>query len=140
MLPWAVVLAAIGGAIWWLLSRGTATGRLLLAALLLGHGIVHLLFVVPASKEGEPWPFDMAKSWAVTGIGLDLGGVRAVGVVLIAIAICAFAVAALSTVGIVVPAGWWRSAVGGCRFGGCVRGSAGPLLRPSACAGPRDRR
>ena len=54
----------------------------------------------------------MAKSWAVTGAGLDLSVVRAVGVALIVIVAGGFALAALSTVGLVVPAGWWQAAVG----------------------------
>lgn len=114
ILPWAVVLAAVGGAIWWLLSREMAAGRWLLAALLIGHGVVHVLFAVPAptATEGGPdWPFDMAKSWAVTGTRLDLNVVRVVGLVLIAIVVGGFGLAALSTVGMVVPSGWWQPTV-----------------------------
>ena len=114
ILPWAVVVAAIGGAIWWLLSRDMAAGRWLLAALLLGHGAVHVMFAVPAPAAtggGSDWPFDMARSWAITGAGLDLNVVRAVGVALIAIAVGGFGLAALSTVGILVPPGWWQLTV-----------------------------
>jgi hypothetical protein len=114
ILPYAVVLAVVGGVIWWLLSRDVAAGPWLLAAVLIGHGIVHLMFAIsPAATAGGPeWPFDMAKSWAVTG-GLDLNVVRTVGVALIVIVAGGFALAALSTVGLVVPAEWWRAAVGG---------------------------
>ena len=107
------MLAALGGAIWWLLSRDLAAGPWLLAAVLIGHGIVHLMFAIsPATTAGGPeWPFDMAKSWAVTGAGLDLQVVRTVGVALIVIVAGGFALAALSTVGLVVPAGWWQAAV-----------------------------
>ena len=114
ILPWAVVVAAIGGAIWWLLSRDMAAGRWLLAALLIGHGVVHVMFAVPAptaSGGGPDWPFDMARSWAITGAGLDLTVVRAVGVALIAIVVGGFALAALSTVGVLVPPGWWQATV-----------------------------
>jgi hypothetical protein len=109
-LPWAVVLAVAGVAIWWLLSHDMAAGRWLLAALLVGHGVVHLLFAVPAPSAndgGAAWPFDMSQSWAVTRAGLDLGLVRVIGAVLIAITVGAFALAALATVGIVVPSAWW---------------------------------
>lgn len=115
VLPWAVVLAVLGGATWWLLSHDMAAGPWLLAAVLIGHGVVHVMFaaIAPAATEGGPeWPFDMAKSWAVTGAGLDLNVVRALGVVLIAIVAGGFTLAALSTVGLIVPAGWWQASVG----------------------------
>jgi len=70
ILPWVVVVAAIGGAIWWLLSRDMSAGRWLLAALLIGHGVVHVMFAVPAPAAtggGPDWPFDMARSWARGG-------------------------------------------------------------------------
>ncbi len=114
ILPWAVVVAAMGGAIWWRLSREMSAGRWWPAALLIGHGVVHVMVAVPApaSTRGEPaWPFDMARSWAITGAGLDLNVVRAVEVALIAIVVGGFALAALSTVGIVVPSGWWQPTV-----------------------------
>lgn len=114
ILPWAIVVAAIGGTIWWLLSSEMAAGRWLLAALLIGHGVVHGMFLVPspaASEAGTDWPFDMTRSWAITGAGLDLNVVRAVGVAMIVIVVGGFALVALSTVGIVVPPGWWQQAV-----------------------------
>jgi hypothetical protein len=113
-LPWAVVLLVAGVAIWWLLSHDMAAGRWLLAALLIGHGVVHLLFAVPApaaTDGGAAWPFDMSQSWAVTRAGLDLGLARVIGAVLIAITVGAFVLAALATVGIVVPSGWWQPTI-----------------------------
>jgi hypothetical protein len=113
-LPWGVVLLAAGAAIWWLLSREMVAGRWLLAALLIGHGAVHLLFAVPAPSAndgGTAWPFDMSQSWAVTRAGLDLGLVRVIGAFLIAITVGAFALAALATVGIIVPSGWWQPTI-----------------------------
>jgi hypothetical protein len=115
IVPWAVVLAVLGGATWWLLSQGMAAGPWLLAALLLGHGLVHVMFAVvsPAATGGGPeWPFDMAKAWAVTRAGLDPTVVRIVGIGLIAIVAGGFSLAALSTVGLVVPTGWWQATVG----------------------------
>lgn len=117
ILPWAVVVAAIGGATWWLLSRDIPAGRWLLAALLIGHGAVHVMFAIPASAAetaagGAPaWPFDMARSWAVTGVGLDIDTIRAVGTVLIAVIVGGFALSALSTVAILVPPDWWRASL-----------------------------
>jgi hypothetical protein len=115
ILPWTVVLAVLGGATWWLLAHDMAAGPWLLAVLLMGHGLVHVMFAVvsPAVTEGGPeWPFDMAKSWAVTRAGLDINVVRALGIGLIAIVAGGFTLAALSTVGLVVPSGWWQPAVG----------------------------
>ncbi len=113
-LPWAVVLLVVGAAVWWLLSQDMAAGPWLFAALLIGHGVVHVLFAVPApaaTDGGAPWPFDMARSWAVTRTGLDPSLVRGIGAVLIAVTIGAFALAALSTVGLIVPSGWWQPTV-----------------------------
>jgi hypothetical protein len=113
IVPWAVVVALGGGAIWWMLSSDVAAGRWLLAAVLVGHGVVHLMFGIPApapTANGPAWPFDMARSWAVRA-GLDLGLARGVGLVLIAVVVGGFALAALSTVGVVVPSGWWQPAV-----------------------------
>ena len=124
ILPWAAVLVVIGGAVWWLLAREMAAGRWLLAALLIGHGVVHALFLVPvpAATDGGPdWPFDMARSWAITGAGLDPNMVRIIGSALITVVVVGFSLAAMSTVGIIVPSGWWQPIV-------AVAGSA-PGLR-----------
>jgi hypothetical protein len=114
ILPYAVVLAVLGGVTWWLLSRCMTAGPWLLAALLIGHGAVHTMFAIsPAATAGGPeWPFDMATSWVVTGAGVDLNVVRAVGAALIVIVAGGFALGAFSTVGLVVPAGLWQASVG----------------------------
>jgi hypothetical protein len=114
-LTYAVVLAVVGVVTWWLLSRDMAAGPWLLAAVLIGHGVVHTMFAISpaATASGPEWPFDVAKSWAVTGAGLDLDVVRAIGAALIVIVVGGFALAALSTVGLVVPAGLWQPAVAG---------------------------
>ena len=113
VLPWAVVSAVVGGAIWWLLSGEMAAGRWLLAAVLTGHAIVHIFFAVPApaAENGTEWPFDLAKSWTVTRAGVPPRTVRNVGIALIAIVVAGSALAALATVGIVVPAAWWQATV-----------------------------
>jgi hypothetical protein len=114
ILPWAVVLVMIGGAVGWLLSREMAAGRWLLAVLLIGHGVVHVLFAVPApaaTDGGAEWPFNMARSWAITGSGLDPNMARSVAVALITVVVVGFALAALTTVGIIVPPGWWQPTV-----------------------------
>jgi hypothetical protein len=114
ILPWAVLLVLVGGVVWWLLSREIAAGPWLLAAILIGHGVVHVMFAVPApeaSAGGAEWPFDMSRSWAITGAGLNGNLVRIVGVVIMALVVVGFSLAALSSVGIIVPSGWWQPIV-----------------------------
>ncbi len=116
LLPLAIGIAVIGGVTWFLLDRGWAAGPWLLAALLFGHGWVHMMFVFPkpaadASAGGPEWPFDMTRSWLVTGAGLDVGVVRMVGLVLMVLVFVAFVLGALSTVGVLVPVGWWATLV-----------------------------
>ena len=117
LLPLAIGVAVVGGLTWVLLDRDVAVGRWLLAALLLGHGLAHLAFVVAApdpartTGSGMPWPFDLRDSWLVGRIGLSAGIVRAAGTALAAITIVTSLLAALATVGIVVPADWWPGLV-----------------------------
>jgi hypothetical protein len=117
LLPLAVALAGLGVAIWWLLSREMTLGRWLFAGFLVGHGLVHLLFVTPAPAASAPdalaWPFDMSKSWLVTGPGLDVNLVRAIGIAVMAVVVVAFVLAGFSTVGILVPSSAWRMLVAG---------------------------
>jgi hypothetical protein len=111
--PLSVVVAIVGVVTWFLLDRGVTVGPWLLAGLLFAHGWVHLLFVFPqpqasaAAAGGLSWPFDMARSWLVTGAGVDLPLVRVVGIALMAVVFLGFVLAALSTVGLLVPATLW---------------------------------
>lgn len=119
LLPFAVVLAGIGGAIWWLLARDMTIGRWVLGGFLLAHGLIHVLFFVPApattagTAGGAEWPFDMTRSWLVTSAGLDLGPVRLLGAALVVVVAVGFLLAVLATVGVVVPSGWWQVLVVG---------------------------
>ena len=116
LLPLAVGVAVVGAVTWFLLDRDWAFGPWLLAGLLFAHGWVHVMFVVPTpppSAGGPAWPFDMSRSWLVTGAGLDVGLVRAVGIVLMIVVCAGFLLAALSTVQVIVPAAWWSVLVGG---------------------------
>jgi hypothetical protein len=113
LVPLAIGLMLFAVAVWFLLSAEMAFGRWLLAAFLVGHGLVLVMFVVPqpaakpATASGVEYPFDMARSWLITGMGLDAGPVRAIGVVLVAAVVIGFALAGLATVGVLIPAGWW---------------------------------
>ncbi len=113
LLPVTVGVALVSGLTWLLLDRNVGAGQWLLAGLLLFHGWVHVLFVFPkpesaaAPASGPAWPFDMGRSWLVGNFGLDAGLVGTLGVLMIAIVVATFALAALSTVGVLVPAAWW---------------------------------
>jgi hypothetical protein len=124
--PLAIAVALIGAATWFLLTRGWAIGPWLLAALLIAHGALHLLFVVPqpearsAPGGGMPWPFDMGRSWLIHGAGLEVGVVRLVGTAVMAIVFAGFVLAALSTLDVLVPAEWWAGLVAGSAVGSIV--------------------
>jgi hypothetical protein len=113
LLPIGIGVAVAGAVTWFLLDRNWALGKWLLAALLLFHGWVHVMFVFPqpadaaATEGGLSWPFDMSRSWLIGGTGLDTGAVRTLGIGLIAIVVVMFVLAALATVGWLVPAEWW---------------------------------
>jgi hypothetical protein len=117
LVPLAIGVALVAGLTWVLLDRDVALGRWLLAALILGHGLAHLAFVVPtpepakATGSGMEWPFDLGRSWPVTRIGLDGRIVRGAGAALTAVTIVTSLLAALATVGILVPLDWWSGLV-----------------------------
>lgn len=116
LLPLAVGLVLFGAAVWFLISREIGLGYWLFAAFLVGHGLVQVMFLVPtptdgATASGAANPFDIAKSWLVTGVGIDVSVVRQVAVVLITAVVLGYGLAALSTVGVLVPTGWWQGLV-----------------------------
>jgi len=117
LLPLAIAVALVAAITWFLLTSGWALGPWLLAVLLFAHGWVHLLFVFPqpepaAAADGRlAWPFDMGSSWLIARAGLDAGPVRTVGrVIMVAVFACSL-LAALATVELLVPAGWWAALV-----------------------------
>jgi hypothetical protein len=117
LLPLGIAIAVVGGATWFLLTRGWALGPWLLALLLFAHGWVHLVFLFPqpepaaATAGGLAYPFDMDRSWLIGGLGLDGGLVRTAGMILMAVVFVLSVLAALATVGILVPAAWWAPLV-----------------------------
>jgi len=113
MLPWVIVLAIAGAAVLLLLDRQVLLGTWVLGALIVGHGLVHGLYLVPAPDRptdgrGPTWPFDLGRSWLVALAGAGRG--RRLGVILIAVILAVSALAGLSTVGI-LPAAWWPALV-----------------------------
>jgi hypothetical protein len=113
LLPLAIAIAAVAGVTWFLLTRDWALGPWLLALLLFAHGWVHLVFLFPhpepatATAGGLAYPFDMDRSWLIGGAGVDAGLVRTAGIALMVIVFALSLLAALATVGLLVPAGWW---------------------------------
>jgi hypothetical protein len=87
--------------------------RLLLAAFLVAHGLVHLLFVSPpppATEGGPSWPFALDRSWILTPLGLGADMTRILGIALIALTIAGFALAAVVAIG-VLPSSLWVPAI-----------------------------
>lgn len=108
ILPWAVVLVAFGGVVWFLLPRNSGLGRLLIAAFVVGHGVAHSMFAFPKpASAGPDYPYDLGQSWLVTSAGMDAGLIRVVGIALVLAVVVGFAFAGLAALGIVVPTGWW---------------------------------
>jgi hypothetical protein len=117
--PLAIVAVVVGAVTLWLLETNPGVGRWVLAAILFGHGWVHLMFLFPRparSEGGKPatgkaapdWPFDLRASWIATRTGSGPGAFVAVGRLLVVVTFVLFALAALATAGILVPAAWWQ--------------------------------
>ena len=117
LVPLAIGVALVGGLTWLLLDNDAALGTWLLAALLVGHGAAHLAFVVPTPEPARTtggemdWPFDIGRSWPVTRLGLDAGIVRGTGRALTAVTAVTSLLAALATIGLLVPTDWWSGLV-----------------------------
>lgn len=113
----------IGGITWFLLDRGVGFGTWLLAALLFAHGWVHLMFIFPQPEPagttagGIAYPFDMGRSWLIGAAGIDIEWIRTIGLAVMVATFAGFILAALSTVGVPVPAGWWAGLVVGSAIG-----------------------
>lgn len=83
---------------------------LVLALFLAAHGLIHASFLSPAPPRtagGPEWPFELTRSWLVTGLQLDPAIVRGVGIGLVVTSTVLLVLAGLSTVGWIVPASWW---------------------------------
>ena len=88
--------------------------KLLLAGFLVAHALIHLSFLTPAPPRtagGPEWPFELTRSWLVTGLQFDPGLVRGLGAALVAVTATLLAAAGLATVGWLIPAGWWDQLV-----------------------------
>ena len=90
--------------------------KFLVGLFLIGHALIHASYLSPApprTADGPEWPFEMAKSWLVTGAGLDPALVRALGTALVLTTIVLLVAAGLSTVEWFVATEWWSPLVVG---------------------------
>lgn len=113
--PVAITVAVISLVVWLMLVNDIGLGPWLLALLVFVHGWVHLLFVFPkpTGPDGDSgvggYPFDFARSWLITRQGLDSGLVKRIGLVVMAATFALCTLAALATVGLLVPVEWWAA-------------------------------
>lgn len=115
--PLAIGAVVVGAVTLWLLETNPAVGRWLLAAILFGHGWVHLMFLFPkpappeSGKPATDWPFDLRASWLAPRVGSGPGALVVVGRGLAVVTFVLSTLAALATVGILVPPAWWQGLV-----------------------------
>ncbi len=84
--------------------------RFLLAAFLVAHAAIHASFVAPApptTAGGPPWPFELARSWMLTPLGLQPEAMRLLGIALVVATIATFVLAAGAAAG-VLPIDLWK--------------------------------
>ena len=87
---------------------------LAVAAFLLAHAGIHVLFLSPpppATADGPAWPFATASSWLVTRVGVDQGAIRDLAFALVAVILGAFALAAIAAIGFATASLWLPAVV-----------------------------
>ncbi len=125
--PLAIVAVVVGAVTLWLLGTNPGVGRWVLAAILFGHGWVHLMFLFPKpapSEGGKPATDKPAtgkprrtgrstsgRPGSRRGPGPGLGRSWPWDGCSSLVTFVLSALAALATVGILVPAAWWQGLV-----------------------------
>jgi hypothetical protein len=113
MVPLAGGTALLGLVIAWLVASDNAIGVWLFAAFLVGHGWIHVMYVMPRrvaqpALAGAPdWPFELDRSWLLPGMSAT--GLHGLGVVLVVVTVVGFLLAGLATILVLVPAGAWAA-------------------------------
>jgi hypothetical protein len=79
---------------------------LLVGVFFIAHGLIHILYVVPAPDEN--WPFDLSHSWLLIRLGLGERVLRGLGTVLWIAAMAGFVLAGLGVFGIPLLKDVWR--------------------------------
>jgi hypothetical protein len=88
-----------------------AMTRIALALFIVAHGLIHASYFSPrpAPESGGPaWPFELARSWLLSPLGVPESVLRPLGVILAVVAVVAFAMAGLATLGFILSIGAWQ--------------------------------
>src|SRR5688500_10429650 len=125
--PLGVGLIVFAVVVTFLLQRQMAVGVWLLAAFLVGHGLVHVMFVAPPpatpNTPGAEFAFDVDRSWLVSIGALTPEVVRALVVPLVGATVVGYLLAGAASAGLTVPQPWWPVLVVG-----ATAASAGLML------------
>ena len=90
--------------------------KVALAVFLFAHGAIHMSYLSPRPPRtagGPEWPFGLDRSWLLTPLSVAPEIMRMVGMVLAAVTLSAFVVAAASVLGIAPMAAWAPAIVSG---------------------------
>ena len=82
---------------------------LLVGVFFIAHGLVHILYRVPAPNE--KWPFNLGHSWLLTRLGLGERVLRKLGTVLWIAAMAGFVLGGLGVFGVPLLKEVWRPEV-----------------------------
>jgi hypothetical protein len=88
--------------------------KLLFAAFLAAHGLIHASYLTPAPPRtaGAPeWPFEFARSWLVTSLQVDPSLARILGISLAGGSVILLVGAALAAAGWILPSETWPALV-----------------------------
>jgi hypothetical protein len=113
--PLGVGLVVFAVVVAFVVQKNMAIGPWLIAAFLLGHGLVHIMFATPPpANPADPaseFAFDVNRSWAVTARVVDAQVLRVAVMGLVAITVVGYGLAAFATVGIALPQTLWAPLV-----------------------------
>jgi hypothetical protein len=113
--PLAVGLIVFTVVVTFLLQRQMAVGVWLLAAFLVGHGFIHVMFVAPPpaspNTPGAEFAFNVDRSWLVTTGAFSPQLVRSLVVLLVGATVTGYLLAGAATAGLLVPQAWWPALV-----------------------------
>jgi len=115
----AVGVGLLGLLTSWLLAADNVLGNWLLAAFLAGHGWIHAMYLMPeqmtqpkaATATASSWPFKLEHSWLSTSVGAPEPLLRSLGRALVVLTVVTFALAALATIPLILPASLWQGLV-----------------------------
>ena len=84
--------------------------KLLLAAFIAAHALIHASYLTPAPPRtagGPEWPFELTQSWLVTALQIDPAVARLLGISLATVTVVFLLGSALAAAGWIVPADMW---------------------------------